>query len=69
MDTRATMTGLLVSDFAHRYEEGRTALAALHRDERIKVEVGIVDGLENAPAALIDMLAGGNTGKRLVQVV
>ena len=69
MDTRATMTGLHVSDFAHRYEEGRTALAALHRDERIKVEVDIVDGLENAPAALIDMLAGGNTGKRLVQVV
>ena len=37
--------------------------------EELGVEVDIVDGLENAPAALIYMLAGGNTGKRLVQVV
>lgn len=68
MDTRATMTGLLVSDFTHRYDEGRATLAALHRDGRLRIEVDIVEGLENAPAALIDMLAGGNTGKRLVRV-
>lgn len=68
MDTRATMTGLLVSDFAHRYDEGRAMLARLHRDGRLRVEVDIVEGLENTPAALIDMLAGGNTGKRLVRL-
>lgn len=68
MDSRATMSGLLVSDFAHRYEEGRAALARLHRDGRLKVEVDIVDGLANAPAAFIGMLKGDNTGKRLVRI-
>lgn len=68
MDTRATMTGLLVSDFAHRYDEGRRALAALHRDGRLVVECDIVDGLANAPAAFMGMLKGDNTGKRLVRV-
>jgi NADPH-dependent curcumin reductase CurA len=68
MDSRATMSGLLVSDFSHRYDEGRAALAALHRDGRLKVEFDIIDGLDYAAAALIGMLKGENTGKRLVRI-
>lgn len=68
MDTRATMAGLLVSDYAERYEEARRALGSLHADGRLKADVDIVDGLENAPAAFIGMLAGENVGKRLVRV-
>jgi len=68
MDTRATMSGLLVSDFAERYEAARGELARLNRAGDVKVHVDIVDGLENAPKAFIGMLKGENTGKRLVSV-
>lgn len=68
MDTRATMAGLLVSDYADRYDEARRALSRLHRDGRLHAAVDIVEGLENAPAAFIGMLKGENTGKRLVRV-
>ena len=68
MDSRATMSGLLVSDYAARYDEGRRALATLHHDGRLKVGIDLVDGLENAPAAFIGMLRGENTGKRLVRI-
>jgi NADPH-dependent curcumin reductase CurA len=68
MDTRATMTGLLVTDFAERYEAARGELARLNRAGDVKVHVDFVDGLENAPQAFIGMLKGENTGKRLVRV-
>ncbi len=68
MDARATMTGLLVSDFTDRYDEARRELARLHRDGNINVHVDVVDGIENAPQAFIGMLKGENTGKRLVRV-
>jgi NADPH-dependent curcumin reductase CurA len=35
---------------------------------QIKVTEDIVEGLENAPAALIGLLAGDNKGKRMVRV-
>ena len=68
MDSRATMTGILVSDFTERYDDARDDLARLHADGAIKVHVDVVDGIDNAPAAFIGMLKGENTGKRLVRV-
>ena len=34
----------------------------------MKVVEDIIDGLENAPAGLIGLLAGENRGKRMVRV-
>lgn len=68
MDKRATMTGFLVSDFAQRYDLARAELARLHRSGRLIVDIDVVDGLENAPAAFVGMLRGDNIGKRLVRV-
>jgi NADPH-dependent curcumin reductase CurA len=65
---RLRMEGFIVMDFADRDE---AALADLHRwvDEgRLVVVEDIVEGLENAPAALIGLLAGENRGKRMVRV-
>jgi NADPH-dependent curcumin reductase len=38
------------------------------RDGSLKYREDIVDGLENAPAALIDMLEGKNFGELLIRV-
>ena len=37
-------------------------------DGKLKVKEDIIDGLENAPAALIGFLHGDNTGKRMIRV-
>ncbi len=68
MDSRATMTGLLVSDFADRYDEARADLARLVNSGELKHRQDIVKGLENAPAAFMGMLVGDNIGKRMVEV-
>lgn len=65
---RLRMEGFIVMDFA---DQDATALRALQTwvdAGQIKVIEDIVDGLENAPAALIGLLAGDNKGKRMVRV-
>lgn len=65
---RLRMEGFIVMDFA---AEDAKALSDLQRwveDGKIKVQEDIVDGLENAPGALIGLLAGENRGKRMVRV-
>ncbi len=65
---RLRMEGFIVMDFAR---EDAKALRALHiwvTSGQIKVIEDIVEGLENAPAALIGLLAGDNRGKRMVRV-
>jgi len=62
------MEGFIVMDFAG---EDAKAEADLHRwvaEGKLKVVEDIVEGLENAPAALIGLLAGNNRGKRMVRV-
>jgi NADPH-dependent curcumin reductase CurA len=50
----------------------RPALAALGElvhDGKLKYRETIAEGLENAPAAFIGLLAGKNFGKQLVKLV
>jgi hypothetical protein len=49
-------------DAAHAQLQAWVASGALHVPE------DVVDGLENAPAALVGLLAGENRGKRIVRV-
>ena len=65
---RLRMEGFIVMDFA---DQDAAALAALKdwvAQGRVTVVDDIVDGLQNAPAALIGLLAGDNRGKRMVRV-
>ncbi len=62
--SRASMTGFLVFDYAERFPEATVQLAAWLTDGRLKsLEHTISGGIEKFPDALLDMLAGGNTGK------
>ncbi|WP_299554483.1 NADP-dependent oxidoreductase [uncultured Tateyamaria sp.] len=65
---RLRMEGFIVMDFARDDAKATRALQAWVAQGKIKVTEDIVEGLENAPQALIGLLHGDNTGKRMVRV-
>ncbi|KIN70189.1 Zinc-containing alcohol dehydrogenase superfamily [Sulfitobacter noctilucicola] len=65
---RLKMEGFIVMDFAHNDAKCVRAMQHWVGTGQIKVTEDIVEGLENAPQALIGLLAGDNKGKRLVRV-
>jgi NADPH-dependent curcumin reductase CurA len=65
---RARMQGFLILDHYDRFETIIAELAQWYRDGRINYREDVTDGLEHAPAALVRLLTGQNTGKALVRV-
>jgi NADPH-dependent curcumin reductase CurA len=65
---RARMAGLIVFDYAHRYEEAATRLAQWVRDGKLKYREDIADGIEHAPGAIAELYRGENLGKRLIRL-
>ncbi|HGM7053000.1 TPA: NADP-dependent oxidoreductase [Serratia marcescens] len=63
-----TMRGFLLADFLHRQEQALTALTAWVAEEKLAVIEDLIAGFELLSAALVGLLAGENTGKRIVQV-
>lgn len=64
---RLTMRGFIVIDHADLSDAFTAEVAPLVADGRIRYQETIVDGIEQAPQAFIDLLSGGNTGKMLVR--
>ena len=65
---RAKVQGFLVFDYASRYKEGLTQLGQWVTEGKLKYRETVTEGLENAPAAFIGMMRGGNIGKQLVKL-
>ena len=65
---RGTMRGFLVFDYLDRAMEAIGDLATWAGEGRIKNQVDIVEGLENAPDALKRLFTGENLGKQLVKI-
>jgi len=65
---RARMSGLLVFDYQHRYEEAIARLAAWVREGRLHYREDIVDGIEHCPPAIAELYRGENLGKRLIRL-
>jgi NADPH-dependent curcumin reductase CurA len=65
---RSRMEGFVMTDFNARVPEALAALGAWVREGRIKHQSDIIDGLENAPAALARLFSGENRGKQLVRI-
>ena len=65
---RLTLRGFIVTDFAARQGDFVRDVSGWLREGRIKYREDIVDGLDNAPRALIGLLRGENFGKLLVRV-
>jgi hypothetical protein len=65
---RARMSGLLVFDYKHRYEEAVARLAGWVRDGSLRYKEDIVDGIERCPGAIAELYRGENFGKRLIRL-
>ena len=65
---RARMQGFIIFDYASRYDEGRADLARWVQEGRIKHKEEIVDGLRNAPQALLRLFDGKKQGKLLIRI-
>lgn len=65
---RIRMQGMIVWDWRERNEEALADLAARLASGKLRYKESIVEGIENAPRGLIDLLAGKNFGKQLVKI-
>lgn len=65
---RARMSGLLVFDYKHRFEEAVVRLATWVRDGSLRCKEDIVDGIERCPGAIAELYRGENLGKRLIRL-
>ena len=65
---RLAMTGFIVYDHMHKLPAYQARVAPWLRSGELVFHEDIVQGIENAPAALIGMMKGEAIGKRLVQV-
>ena len=65
---RARMSGLLIFDYAHRYEEAIARLATWVREGKLRCREDIAEGIESCPGAIAELYRGENLGKRLVHL-
>jgi NADPH-dependent curcumin reductase CurA len=65
---RASMTGMIVFDYAARYGEAAREMASWMAEGRLKSREQIVNGLETFPETLLMLFRGENTGKLVLEV-
>jgi NADPH-dependent curcumin reductase CurA len=65
---RASMTGMVVFDYADRYPEAFEAMAGWRAAGKLKSREDIVTGFANFPETLLKLFAGENLGKLVLQV-
>ena len=66
---RARIEGFLVYEFADRHADALKEMSEWVQQGKLKYRETITDGgIEQAPAAFISMLKGGNIGKQLVKI-
>lgn len=62
------MQGFIVSNYQHRFDEGRMYLAQWIKEGKLKFTKTIIKGFNQLPAALIGLFKGENTGKMIVEI-
>ena len=65
---RASMTGMVVFDYADRYAEGARAMAGWMAAGKLKSREDIVPGFGTFPETLLKLFSGENTGKLVLKV-
>ncbi|RIB12052.1 zinc-binding dehydrogenase [Gigaspora rosea] len=62
------MEGFIVYNYKDRYQEAVFELSEWLQQGKIKTRDYVVEGLENAPQALLRLFKGENTGKMLIKI-
>ena len=65
---RASMTGMVVFDYADRYGEAAREMAGWMAAGKLKSREDIVEGLQTFPDTLLKLFKGENTGKLVLKV-
>jgi NADPH-dependent curcumin reductase CurA len=65
---RLTIKGFLVFDWMHQMPAFLAEVGGLFAAGKLHVKETVVEGLERAPQALLDLLAGANLGKMVVKL-
>lgn len=65
---RLTMKGFIVLDWFHQIPQFMKEVGDYWSQGKLKMKETVVDGIENAPQAFLDMLRGGNVGKMIVRL-
>jgi len=65
---RLRVQGFIVTDHQAHYPEFLAEVAPLVGKGAVRWQETVAEGLENAPAAFLSLLSGGNDGKQLVRV-
>jgi NADPH-dependent curcumin reductase len=65
---RASMTGMVVFDYADRYAEASKVMAGWFAEGRLKSREDIVPGFATFPETLLKLFAGENVGKLVLKV-
>jgi NADPH-dependent curcumin reductase CurA len=65
---RASMTGMVVFDYAARYGDAAREMAGWMQEGKLKAPVDVVEGFSTFPETLLKLFAGENTGKLVLKV-
>ncbi len=68
ISSRARMEGFVILDYLDRFGEGAAQLGQWLGEGRLKYRKTVVEGLENAPQALMRLFTGDHDGKMMVKV-
>jgi NADPH-dependent curcumin reductase CurA len=64
----ARMEGFLVFHFMPRYSEAIAEMSKWYAAGKLKNQVDLQQGLENAPKTIIRLFTGANVGKQLLKL-
>ena len=65
---RINLRGFVAPDFMHLYDQFKSDMTQWLKEGRMKYQETILNGIENAPAAMIGLMQGVNSGKMLVKL-
>lgn len=68
VNNRVRMQGFLIFDYADRFATARGELSGWIESGQLTARTTIYDGLESAPQAFIDLLAGSTSGTTVVRI-
>lgn len=65
---RASMTGMVVFDYADRYAEAIVEMAGWMKEGKLISQEDIVEGISRFPEAILKLFSGANNGKLILKV-